>query len=388
MKKSDSFDWLFLEEDNYDDFSKQIQYILETKPFLTSENIYKLIKKINIYYLREKNKKVDKSYFDQVLNLYDICINEKDRFDVLLTINDKESFFKYAKKHYQFFKKKFQETVFVDEYSIDELDTFEEIESLFYFNYEDTNYKLKLISIDETIIYPIYKLFLEDIKFYYNDSIIKCYQKYISYINFKELDDILSYALKEEFNKTYIDELISAFNNKITSHSISYEDINSLMQIDNRETLEILILCLKKHSILTNANNIVTDNFNKILRKKVKDYDFRDDISEDLFSLKYINALNKLEPLSSSERKNSSLYLKCFQIFLKEFLSNYNDEITKEEIKIIEALFQRVINHKNIFQILKINNKKTLYHYYKSGKFNLNIDISFELVKNYNAKQY
>ena len=152
MKKSDSFDWLFLEEDNYDDFSKQIQYILETKPFLTSENIYKLIKKINIYCLREKNKKVDKSYFDQILNLYDICINEKDRFDVLLTINNKESFFNYAKKHYRFFKKKFQETVFVDEYSIDELDTFEEIESLFYYNFKDTNYKLKLISLDETII--------------------------------------------------------------------------------------------------------------------------------------------------------------------------------------------------------------------------------------------
>ena len=388
MKKSDSFEWLSLEEDNYDELPKQLQYILETKPLLTSKNIYKLIKKINIYYLREKNKKTDESYFDKVLNLYDIYISEKDRFDVLLTINNKESFFKYAKKHYQFFKKKFQETVFVDEYSIDELDTFEEIESLFYFNYEDTNYKLKLISFDKTIIYPICKLFLEDIKFYYNDSIIKCYHKYLSHMNFKELDDILSYALKEEFNQDYIDELISAFNNKITSHSLSYEDINSLMQIDNRETLEILILCLKKHSILTNANNIVTDNFNKILRKKVKDYDFRDDISEDLFSLKYINNLNKLEILSSSERKKSSLYLKCFQIFLKEFLSNYNDEITKEEIKIIEALFQRVINHKNIFQILKINNKKTLYHYYKSGKFNLNIDIPFELVKNYNAKQY
>ena len=204
MKKSDSLEWLSLEEDNYDEFPKQIQYILEIKPLLTSENIYNLIKKINIYYLREKNKKTDESYFDKVLNLYDIYISEKDRFDVLLTINNKESFFNYAKKHYRFFKKKFQETVFVDEYSIDELDTFEEIESLFYFRYKDTNYKLMLISFDKTIIYPICKLFLEDIKFYYNDSIIKCYQKYISYINFKELDDILSYALKEEFNKTYI----------------------------------------------------------------------------------------------------------------------------------------------------------------------------------------
>ena len=388
MKKSDSFDWLFLEEDNYDDFSKQIQYILETKPFLTSENIYKLIKKINIYYLREKNKKVDKSYFDQVLNLYDICINEKDRFDVLLTINDKESFFKYAKKHYQFFKKKFQETVFVDEYSIDELDTFEEIESLFYYNFKDTNYKLKLISLDETIIYPICKLFLEDINFYYNDSIIKYCHKYLSLMNFKELGDIFSYALKKEFNKNYIDELLTTFNKKITRHNVSYEEINSLMQIDNKEILEILISCLKQPHILTNSNNIVIDNFNKLLRNKIKGYDFGDDILDDLFSLKYINALNKLEMLSSSERKKEPLYLKCFQIFLKEFLSKYKDKITKEEIKIIEALFQRVINRKNIFQILKIDNKKTLYHYYKSGKFNLNINTSFEIVKNYNAKQY
>ena len=42
MKKSDSFEWLSLEEDNYDELPKQLQYILETKPLLTSKNIYKL----------------------------------------------------------------------------------------------------------------------------------------------------------------------------------------------------------------------------------------------------------------------------------------------------------------------------------------------------------
>ena len=57
MKKSDSFDWLFLEEDNYDDFPKEIQYILETKPSLTSKDIYLLVEKINSYYSYNKKQK-------------------------------------------------------------------------------------------------------------------------------------------------------------------------------------------------------------------------------------------------------------------------------------------------------------------------------------------
>lgn len=105
MKKNDFFgELLSLDADKYNEILEKIQYILETKPLLTSKDIYLLVEKINSYYFYNKihGEKVDNSYFEKVLDIYDTCISEKDRFDILLMINNKESFFKYAKKHYNF----------------------------------------------------------------------------------------------------------------------------------------------------------------------------------------------------------------------------------------------------------------------------------------------
>ena len=389
MKLNDFFgELLSLDADKYNELSEKIQYILETKPLLTSKDIYLLVEKIYSYYFykRRHKEKVDNSYFEKVLDTYDTCISEKDRFDILLMINNIESFYKYAKKHYNFFKIKFQETLFVDPSSIDELDTLEDVEEDFNYHFKDNKYKLKLAFFDENIISSIYQLFREDINFLVGNKIVKYYYKYLPYMNFKDLIETFINALKQGATQNEVEIFWVVLNKSKYKNEWDSQYIYNL--INNREILEKLIKSLKKHYILKSLNNTVSSGFNELFRTKVKEYDICGDTPKDLFSLSYINSLNKLETLSSYERKNSPLYLKCFQIFLKEFLSNYKDEITKEEINILEALFQRIINHKNIFEILAINNKKSLYHYYKTGKFNLNINIHFELIKNYNAKQY
>ena len=388
MQMNDFLEGPFLNEDKYDELQKKVQYILETKPLLTSKDIYLLVDKINSYYFYKEihKEKVDNSYFEKILDIYDNSLNEKDRFDILLNINNKESFFKYAKKHYNFFKSKFNETVFVDPSSIDELDTLKDVEEEFNYHFKDSNYKLKLAFFDRTIIYPIYKLFSNDIKFLNGNNIVKYYYKYLPYMNFKQLIETFINALKQGATQNEVEMFWKVLNKSKYKNEWNSQYIYNL--INNKEILEKLIKSLKRHYKLISINNTVSSGFNELFRTKVKEYDICDDAPKDLFSLSYIDSLNKLETLSSYERKNSSLYLKCFQIFIKEFLSNYKNGITKEEINILEALFQRIINHKNIFEILAINNKKTLYHYYKTGKFNLNINIHFELIKNYNAKQY
>lgn len=390
MKINDFFGKLgyFDADDKYNEIKEKIQYILETKPSLTSKDIYLLVEKINSYYSYNKKhgKKVNNSYFEKVLNIYDTCISEKDRFNILLMINNKESFFKYAKKHYNFFKIKFQETLFVDPSSIFELDTLEDIEEDFNYRFKGNCYKLKLVFFDGNIISSIYQSFREDIKFLVDNKIVKYYYKYLPYMNFKQLIETFINALKQDSTQKEVEMFWEALIKSKYKNEWDSQYIYNL--INNREILEKLIKSLKKHYILKSLNNTVSSGFNKLFRTKVKEYDICDNPPKDLFSLSYINSLNRLEELSSAERKKSSLYLKCFQIFLKEFLINYQDEISKEEINILDALFQRIINHKNIFKILSINNKKSLYHYYKTGKFNLNINIPFELVKNYNAKHY
>lgn len=389
MKINDFFgELLSLDADKYNELSEKIQYILETKPLLTSKDIYLLVEKINSYYSYKKRhkEKVDNSYFEKILDIYDNSLNEKDRFDILLNINNKESFLKYAKKHYNFFKSKFNETVFVDPSSIVELDTLEDVDEDFNYHFKGNNYKLKLAFFDGNTIFLIYQLFREDIKFLVDNKIVKYYYKYLPYMNFKQLIKTFINTLKQDSTQNKVEIFWEVLNKSKFKNEWDSQYIYKL--INNREILEKLIKSLKKHYILKSLNNTVSSGFNEIFRTKVKEYDICDNAPKDLFSLSYINSLNRLEELSSTERKNSSLYLKCFQIFLKEFLINYKDEISKEEINILDALFQRVINHKNIFEILSINNKKSLYHYHKTGKFNLNINIHFELIKNYNAKQY
>ena len=389
MKINDFFgELLSLDADKYNELSEKIQYILETKPLLSSKDIYLLVDRINSYYFYKKRQeeKVDNSYFEKILDIYDNSLNEKDRFDILLNINNKESFLKYAKKHYNFFKSKFNETVFVDPSSIVELDTLEDVDEDFNYHFKGNNYKLKLAFFDGNTIFLIYQLFREDIKFLVDNKIVKYYYKYLPYMNFKQLIKTFINTLKQDSTQNKVEIFWEVLNKSKFKNEWDSQYIYKL--INNREILEKLIKSLKKHYILKSLNNTVSSGFNEIFRTKVKEYDICDNAPKDLFSLSYINSLNRLEELSSTERKNSSLYLKCFQIFLKEFLINYKDEISKEEINILDALFQRVINHKNIFEILSINNKKSLYHYHKTGKFNLNINIHFELIKNYNAKQY
>lgn len=57
MEENNFSEWLLLEEKNYNEIPSEMQNILETKPLLSSKDIYLLVDRINSYYFYKKDKK-------------------------------------------------------------------------------------------------------------------------------------------------------------------------------------------------------------------------------------------------------------------------------------------------------------------------------------------
>lgn len=89
-----------------------------------------------------------------------------------------------------------------------------------------------------------------------------------------------------------------------------------------------------------------SDIYNRL--RKIIEIDEMNGSSEinDVFSFNYLIALNELESYKKNQLGSIPLYLKCFKVFLKEFIINYNDQITEETLLILENLFKRIIHKK------------------------------------------
>ena len=405
MVKYDSCFNLF-SEDECREFSYKIESILRNKPPLTCLELDLLFGDIADYYIESKkyNLQIDELYFDKILDIYDDKLREDDKFNVLLTINRCDSFIKYAKKHYNLFKKKFEKTVFVTDDKFSEEDTIIDIKESFDLCYPNNDYKLVVFPYYNDIIIPAYQLFFKELKFYNGSNIIKFPSAFLFKINFEKILEAFLGAI-EENNENDMNHIIVIFIRKIerefVKNSCNEEYIKNKLKIilnsfKDSKGIERLLKIIYSNKIMNNImfsfyeilrNNIMF-SFYEILRNNIDNYIIDDEFQEDLLSLSYIKNLNKLEELSAQQKNDSLLYLKCFQVFLKEFLINYRDELVEGDINIIEVLFKRLINHRNIFDILTIDNRKSLYFYYKTNILFLNIDISFELIKKFNARQY
>lgn len=382
----------FYNEDDVREFSYKVESILRDKPPLTCSELGLLFEDIQDYYIESKkyNLQVDELYFDKILDIYDDKLGEDDKFNFLLTINKSDSFIKYARKHYNLFKQKFEKTVFVSYDNFSEDDTIIDIRESFDLYYPNNDYKLIVFPCNYDMINPIYQLFFKELKFYRGSTIIKFDTIFLFKLDFENIFESLSAAVLEN-NLNEINNIIMVLVKKI---EIKYDSgieeyiINKLKIILNSfkdiKGIEMLLKMMYPNIMM---NNIMFGLY-ETLRSNIDNYIIDDEFQADLLSLKYIKNLNKLEDLSRQQKNDSLLYLKCFQVFLKEFLINYQDELVDGDINIIEVLFKRLINHRNIFDILTIDNRKSLYYYYKTNILFLNIDISFELIKNFNARQY
>ncbi len=373
----------------YEDLPNTIREVIETKPNLSIKDIMSLFDSINNYY--RKNKEIEYNYFDKIIELYDKDLGNDDKFNVLFKINIRESFIKYAKKHYTYFKERLEKTIFIEDFFPEDAEIIEDVLDKIDPYFRKNNYKIEIGNFNEIITFPMYQLFFNEIRStsMYSNEVIKYDTVYLNYMSFDELTTVFNMALSQEISQEEILRFLIVFYEKKNNEEYNMQSLYKI--INTKEKLEKIMETLKNKSHYLKNRSVLSYLYNMVymvFRANSEDYDINNDIPEDLFSLSYIKALNEIEKLSSIERKQSSLYLKCFQIFFKTFISNYKDKISKEDINILEALFQRIINCRNSSNILAIDNKKSLYHYYKTNKLNLDINLPFELIRNYNAKHY
>ena len=104
----------------------------------------------------------------------------------------------------------------------------------------------------------------------------------------------------------------------------------------------------------------------------------------------YFKCLKYFSNIRKKERKTMPLYIKAYNLFLTHFINNFKDDLNQEDYIVMKRLFGRIINGSSLISILRIDNKKSLYHFYKTNDFieEEKFRNSLEEIKNYNAKQY
>lgn len=356
---------------------------------ITENQIIKVIREISIYYYFDNQAKKDSYLFDTILDKYDYILSEDKKLEALLSLNFPPVFRKYALKYYQLFEKQLKRTVFVDLFFESETTDIFEIQ-------ENLNYKFgkkyyhasnnPLNTLDDSV-YEFYKLFNHVINFYIQDEM---QNEYLPIFNKMTPQQLINIFIDNNHlsNKAqqYILELMLTKN-------ISEEKLIQDLSDDKKEKfIYKLIQCLQTEEDLNKHFKIILKRLSKyleVIQNDLKEFGDSHNMPTTISDMSFLQSLNQLKKMSKTTRKTTAIYLKCFQIFLETFLKNFKEEITGEELLIIEALFQRVIEGDDILEILQINNKKTLYHYYKTKELIIKIPyLSLEQVKEYNAKQY
>lgn len=367
-------------------FSKKIEKILDTKPHLSSFDIYSLIIDLVSFFSTDNFSENEKriTYIKKIIDLYDDDLNDDHKFYILLYLNDDKLFEEYAHKHYKLFQEKLKNIVFIEYYYNDSIELFDFQDELDYLGYP---YQAEWATFDFKTYYLLYTFFGDDLKFFKNHKIRRYFLRQFNGLSHNQKLSILCDVLKKELSLQDFNDIVNFF----FTYNEEVADLTILLQaVDTQKQMQSILEMLSSlyFSLPIHFSYPFSYLYNKVFRLKVEEFDFKEENTDNLFSILYLKSLNQLEKMSLPDRKKDSLYLSCFQTFLKTFLINYSDFVDESDLYVLELLFQRVIHHKNIFDILAINNKKSLYHYYKTDRLVSSIDFSLDMVKRYNAKQY
>lgn len=369
-------------------FFQKVEKILETYPPLSSSDIYSLILDVNFFFSTKSSsdKKKGATYIKKLIDFYDEELSDDHKFYVLLHLNDNQLFEEYAFKHYKLFQEKLNSVVFVEDYDDELIDLFDFQDDLDYLGYP---YQAEWANFGPNTYYLLYTFFGDQLKFFENNKIQRYIFKQFNYLSHNQKLSILCDALKKELSLEDFQTIVNSFPSYDGDDQVDFTTL--LQSVDNSKQMTYVLELFSSlyFSLSSHLSYTFSYLYNYAFRLKVEEFDFEEkDNVDNLFSISYLKSLNKLEKMSLSERKKSSLYLSCFQTFLKTFLFHYFDTVDDHDFFILELLFQRIIHHKKVFDILAIDNKKSLYHYYKTDRFVSSIDYPLDMIKSYNAKQY
>lgn len=374
---------------------KELDEIIKLKPSLNLEKIKYILLNITIFTREIKN--IDE-YQNKILNIYLDTLSPKDKVALCMNLSDEKMCENIIKRYYKEMKKEIRYTHYIvtrdDEDDMINFDSKEIIDRIrskhqnIILKYK--NYQLGFFELKSSVLKIFYKYFEND---------IKCFDAFrkINFIQFafsRTLEpDVAFYFFQEGIkNKINLDELdhleiLEYKNVKLTNELPNYVWIRTLK---NQKLLKFLLEPNPNTSfyMLLEYEKTFQDAFLEFLKENVFSKINITKIAS-IYSIEYLSAIDKLSKESYNDNKNNYLFLLCFQIFLKEFLKKYEDELTNLDIEYLIRIFRRGIQRNSIYIILKIKNKKNLIHNYKSNDILLNPDmIGIKHINNYNVKQY
>lgn len=362
--------------------------ILEKKPDLDFSEIMRLISDIRLYnFYSSKQQKEGQGLIYKVLDIYADKLSDEEKFSILFAIDDKNSFIRFALKHYDSLRKKLKKRVFIPRSVADDWDEIEDFQYQLDCLYESFDYKAEWWSNNLEISIELYKLFGDDIKLLNGEKIEKYCLDQLYLFEEKDLEELFINEISRA-NPQNIGEFLVAFSARgLVNNNTNFADF-----INTDQKIEKVLKGMHQQIIdrYLFFNKTVRSGFSKIyndiLRKKVGK--INNDRLDSIFSLQYLKAMNELESYSKDKLVASSLYLKCFKLFLAQFKCYYEEPLTGDSLMIVEKLFRRTIKRKDIFNILYIKDEKSLWHFYKADELIDGFKIPLEIIKRNNIKQY
>lgn len=375
-------------EDAYSSFLTDVNLALEEKAVMTNQEVFHLLGNLSDFYEAKLESNVElEDYFWKLLSKYQDKFTPEQKFDLLLLCPNEKILEQYIQTNYEFLLAYFKSHVFADRMlEVDDLTDLFELQFVLDYTYPNNHYQLGWW-YDRFNGYLLYHYFSKEIKLFEQDKIVHITPKIISHLSIEQLLDLLTTTdFSNEDKKLILKTILSIPVNRqvdqslINSWFLIFQSIGfnaSLMLF--KEFFEEICLPYAYYSGATYAS---------IFREFVF-YD-QEELGEvkELFSVSFLKALNQLKQMETSHFGDNVLYLEIFRVFFTEFVRHYRDPITNEVISLVEILFKRAINGKDFFMMLKLDNEKSLIHYYKTDEFVLSLSCSKEEIDNYKAKQY
>lgn len=377
--------------------------ILEENPELTFDEIKNIIFRIKDYYrFFYDSEDKENNLYDKFLNLYGSKMTAEEKLIILFKIGSKDSFCRFALKHYDTLKKEIEKRVFISDPFVFDTETLEEFQVMIDSLYENENYQADWwYNIEFDMLVDLYKIFGENIKLFNRRKIEKYDLNHLCSLDEKDLEALFVnefsikhpkdigkfltvFSYQDERNYfSIIEKEANSFFSKLRSLVKTNKDIRNILEGIKEEYTDSVF------KVEEDTRYYFSMVYNELLREKVARFDCNDDCQlRSVFDINFLKALNELSKYTKEELRSSTLYLNCFKVFLTEFLKNYKEQVNNQTLVIIETLFKRVIQKKNIFDILYINNEKSLWHFYKTDEFVGKFHISVDVIKRANGKQY
>ncbi len=370
-------------DEAYSTFLTEINFTLENDSSLTIQEIFSTLETFSYFYEKkpECKKELD-FYFKKILFDYQDQFSIEQKFSVLSLCDNEKTLEQYIQANEEVLLNYFKSHVFVDRLTVDDLTDLYEIQVDLDLAYPDQHYQACWWYADFPT-HLLYRYFSKEIKLFEGNKIKHTTFKMMSSLSVDQLLDLLAttYFSKEDI-KLIFEIIFSRLSGKKIDQ-ILMDKCFSIFRIIGLDYSLTLIRELFDEFLFPLSSNF---NYTSFFCEFVSS----EEISEvkTLFSTQFFQALNQLRRLERSSLTKDTLYLKTFRVFLTEFVYRYRDPITVDTLSLIEVLFKRAIHGKDIFLMLKINNEKSLIHYYKTNEFVSSFSCSKEELEKYKAKQY